>query len=287
MRIYGLMVSRSDHWILKRWLDSYGDQFVRLVVLDGTTNALVANKIRNITSFYSNVVYVHEGHFKGDARLEGKTDNGLRSLAWEFLDKKEVLGQWVVIAHADEFYLDAFTDMASLAERRGANVVQMEIIYAVPYINDKANLEQGTSLGPDSFDIVKRVRYCVKNYHWVEDRMFKYVSGHVKWGNAKSKVIPQYFPGIRKADFRGVMVHYKIHNFEPGFINESTGTFVDSSWSGIPSFEINNRKNGLMYSIINENEGSLIAAEVNQTCYSNRRATYWARYSCGKAHILF
>jgi hypothetical protein len=47
--IYGIMVTRSDHWVMSTWLKYYASAFRQLVVLDGSVSLLQREIIKNAT----------------------------------------------------------------------------------------------------------------------------------------------------------------------------------------------------------------------------------------------
>ena len=126
-RLYGIMVSRETHWVIRAWLEIHVSEFEKVVILDGSTSATASQYIGKIAQAYPNVLYVHEGSVKITGK---KTDNGLRGIAWSFLNVSEVLGSWVVIVHPDEFYPQRFADVAIAADSLKANAVAFNIWYA-------------------------------------------------------------------------------------------------------------------------------------------------------------
>ena len=223
-----------------------------------------AMKILDIVSKFENVIYSHESNFPGLVSAP-KTDNTMRSLAFSMLNQQEVLGHWVVIAHPDEFYVETFSDIGRRADLEFANIVQFEIWYAVPYFADHENLEAGIRLGPQSFNILSRVKYCVPSYYFTEERMFKYTSNNVRWGTASNLVTPEYFPNRKDFSKHPKYIHYKIHNFDKGVIGDD-GQFHDSMWSIIPQNEMKTKAHGTMYSLLDDGEGVRCSDLVESYC---------------------
>ena len=166
-KLFGLMVSSSDHWVMKTWLYHYSNQFEQLVILDGSKSNKAKAAVHAATKPYHNVIYSHESahHKKG---LVNKSDNSLRYIAFELLNKNDVLDNWVIIAHCDEFYLQRFDDLVQYTERRETkrcNNFTMGIIYGMPYWEDHIHMENEIKKGFENFDITKSIRYNVKgNY---------------------------------------------------------------------------------------------------------------------------
>jgi hypothetical protein len=268
--IYGVMVTRSDHWVMTTWLKNYASAFRQLAVLDGTMSLSQREIVKASTLFYPNVIYAHESQF---GNITHKTDNGLRGIAFSMLDQEKVIGMWVVIAHPDEFYPQTFLDLAKKADEKKFNVIPFKVWYAVPYIDDKARLEEGICLGPKTFNILQRVRYCFPTqlYKHVEARMYKHISKDVKWGTIHQHVIPETFPGKKDATFQGHYVHYKIHSFATKDIDEKTGVFTNSIWAKINTHELRNltsdKKIGL-YSFLKSGDGVTCASLVKKFCCS-------------------
>jgi len=269
--IYGIMVTRSDHWVMSTWLKYYASAFCQLAVLDGSVSLLQREIIKNATLKYSNVIYAHESKF---GNITHKTDNGLRGIAFSLLDQENVIGKWVVIAHPDEFYPQNFFELAEKADNRNSNVIWFKVWYAVPYIDDKPRLEEGINLGPKTFNILQRVRYCFPTqlYKHVEGRMYKHISKEVKWGTMHRHVIPEHFPSKKDAAFQGHYVHYKIHSFATKDIDEKTGVFINSVWAKINSHELRNltsdKKIGL-YSFLKSGDGVTCSSIINKFCSSS------------------
>ena len=280
--VFGIMVTRSEHWVMHKWLDFHIDQFTKLVILDGTTDESSRNMVKNAVSMYPNIIYVHESSVASDPRILNKTDNGLRELAFSFLNKEEVLGHWVVIAHADEFHLESFETTIDKAEREGATVVSMQIILALPYIEDKHHLENCTIRSPVDFDIIDCVRYCwdpkIPRLRRVgtpyrhgqrEERLFHYYSHEVRWEPMKhSMVTPLY---MRKKRVIGpFMVHYRIHNYDPDFVDymeQHEGMFRTSAWTKLEAWDLKTLDNGYLYSMLKLGEGIPTAQEVLSRCH--------------------
>ena len=160
-KVFGLMVSSNDHWVMKTWLYHYANQFEKLVILDGSKSSKAKAAIHAATKPFSNVIYSHESAHRG-AGLVNKSDNGLRYIAFELLNKTKVLGNWVIIAHCDEFYLQRFDDLVQYAETLNCNCFKMGIIYGMPYWEDRIHLENEKKKGFENFDITKAIRYNVK-----------------------------------------------------------------------------------------------------------------------------
>lgn len=270
--MYGIMVTRSDHWVIQTWLHYYAPVFHQLALLDGTVNISHRKMIKNATLQYPNVIYAHESQFLNVSYK--KTDNGLRGIAFSLLDQENVIGKWVVIAHPDEFYPQSFLKLSIEADKKNSNIIGFKVWYAVPYFDDSATLEDGIEHGPKVFNILQRVRYCFSPsaYRFSEIRMYKHISKEIKWGSMHKSTIPQYFPGKKGASFQGYYVHYKVHSFEPNEINEKTGEFSNSVWSGIPKNELRNiATNGKVgiYSILKSGEGHQCSTIVIDFCTSN------------------
>ena len=265
IKIFGIMVTRSEHWVIQTWLNTHAGEFEQLVILDGTELEFHQEKIKSWASKFANVKYQHERDFKFDIRLKHKTDNNLRSLVFSMLDQEHILNQWIVIAHADEFFSQKFSDLAKLADNEGANVINFVPWYTAPYITDSNYLEEGIKNGYENFNITKYVRYTVLDYYIHEYRMFKYINKDIKWGSSHSITIPEFFPRKKDASFLPRYIHYKIKNFDVDSI-ANDGTFITSVWSGIPSNEIKYTNGSKIYSLIAPNKGQLLAILIRNYC---------------------
>ena len=256
MQIYGLMVTQSDYWVMHTWLAVHAWQFEKLVILDGTTNVEHASRIEAAASLFDNVIYANEQQLSPPPP---KTDNGLRGVAWSLLpNQSQALGSWIVVAHPDEFYLQRFSDLASRAEAEDANLITMKVLYALPYVKDQLHLEKGVKAAYQNFNILHRVRYCVSDYLFLENRMYKYDSENIRWGTRHGYTLPEDFPNLRKANWSGWYVHYKLHNFDDNSLS-SDGKLVHSSWSNIGS-------SSDLYSNLDEKHAKLCAAMANELC---------------------
>ena len=255
------MVTRSDYWTMQTWLAAHAWQFENLAVLDGTVDADLALRIQTATMLYDNVIYTHERNLTIQRPV---TDNALRGAAWSlFPNATDLLGAWIVVAHPDEFYLQRFSDLASKAEAEGANALSMKTLYASPYFKDKMHLEEGIQAGMQSFNILYRVRYCVSDLFYPEDRMYKYETHDIQWGERPSYTLPEHFSGLKKAAWSGWYLHYKIHNFDHDAV-ASDGRLAHSSWSHTSSWgRISN-----MYTQLEESPAQLCAVMVHDVCAS-------------------
>ena len=104
-RIFGIMVTRSDYWVMHTWLATHAWQFEKLVILDGTSESH-SQFVEAAASMYDNVIYVNEKDVELPERI---TDNSLRGVAWSLLPNHEdMIGSWVVVAHPDEFFIVPF-----------------------------------------------------------------------------------------------------------------------------------------------------------------------------------
>lgn len=233
--IYGIMVCRSSHWVMGTWLALYAKDFKKLVILDGTDDQNISKLVKKIVEPYRNVIHIFESSVKIDGK---KTDNHLRGIAWSYLNATEVLGNWVVIAHPDEFFPISFVDIARKADMNGHNLVRSRSLMAVPYIGDRRALEEGIHEGPQCFNILNKVSRCLASYRFTEVRMYKYHSHEVKWNKSHSIVYPEIFPNKSKGLY-GFFLHYKIHNFGENTINKTTGRFTHSVWSAINPVKFN------------------------------------------------
>lgn len=260
MKIYGIMVTRSDYWVMHTWLAVHAWQFETLVVLDGTIDGHYASRIESQANLYDNVVYANERQLSLPDPI---TDNTLRGVAWSLLPNvSEVLGSWVVVAHPDEFYLQRFSDLATKAEAEGANAVSMKVFYALPYADDRAHLEEGVQASHKHFNILHRVRFCLSDYNFLESRMYKYESEDIRWGNRHSLTRPEHFPGLREADWTGWYVHYKVHNFDEDAV-ASNGKYTHSTWS-----ELGSSSN--IYASIDSDHAVLCSTMVDDVCTSSK-----------------
>lgn len=268
-KLLGVMVSRSDHWVLRQWLATFAHEFQLLVILDGS-DARHQGDVLKAARRHSNVLYFHESHFVNDSRIAKKTDNSLRGVAFDELAKHvPTLGRWVVIAHSDEYYVQSFWDVAKAAEAQAANVVNFYVWYAVPYIDDTALLEEGIRHGPERFNIVERVRYCFReaDHYFLEARMFKHVSLNVRWGTSHSLTVPEHFPGRKDWSYNPRYVHYKVHAFDNDTIDPKTGAFQNSAWSNIGGMQNRSSTGPVhMYSILASGNGVLCSRLVQQYC---------------------
>ena len=258
MRIYGLMVTRSDYWTMHTWLAVHAWQFESLVVLDGTVSTDLASRIEAATMNYDNVIYAHEKDLEVHRPI---TDNTLRGVAWSlFPNATDLLGAWIVVAHPDEFYLQRFSDLAHKAEGDGANALSMKILYALPFIKDRHHLEEGVRAAYQRFNILYRVRYCTSDYEFWENRMYKFDSLDIHWGNRHSYTWPEHFPGLKRAAWSGWYVHYKVHNFDDDAV-ASDGRLAHSSWSDIGS-------SSNIYSSLDDDHAKECAEMVSEVCTS-------------------
>lgn len=255
------MVTRSDYWTMQTWLAAHAWQFQNLAVLDGTVDADLALRIQTATMLYDNVIYTHERNLTIQRPV---TDNALRGAAWSlFPNATDLLGAWIVVAHPDEFSLQRFSDLASTAEAEGANALSMKTLYASPYLKDKMHLEEGIQAGMQSFNILYRVRYCVSDLFYPEDRMYKYETHDIQWGERPSYTLPEHFSGLKKAAWSGWYLHYKIHNFDHDAV-ASDGRLAHSSWSHTSSWgRVSN-----MYTQLEESPAQLCTVMVHDVCAS-------------------
>lgn len=270
VRIVGIMVARSEHWVLHTWLKLYAHEFDELVILDGSILSEHTRIMRTAVSNYTNIKYIHESEVvPALSSSSSRTDNSLRGIAWTYLDQSSVLGSWVVLAHADEFHLHDFRQLAALADRQRANLIKFKQFYASPHVLDKKYLEDGMKDGAQRFNIIKRTRYCAAQTY-VEDRMFKYQSG-MRWGSKHRLCIPERFPLKRPAYFQLKYLHFKIHNFDRDALS-STGLFTHSAWSDIPQNMIRSERNKSvdMYSVFGPgDEGSRCKQQILDYCSSD------------------
>eukprot|EP01035_Chromulina_nebulosa_P028753 gene28753-38006_t len=186
------MVSSSDHWVMKTWLYHYANQFERLVILDGSKSNTAKAAVLAATKSYRNVIYSHESAHKKS--MVNKSDNSLRYIAFELLNKNKVLDNWVIIAHCDEFYLQRFDDLVQYAETKGCNNFKMGIIYGMPYWEDHIYMENEIKKGFQKFDITKSIRYNVKGYRWSEQRAYRYTGREVWVKSGAGGTLPAIFP---------------------------------------------------------------------------------------------
>jgi len=228
--LYGIMVTRSDYWVISTWLEHHAALFVKLAILDGTADVSGRGMVEAACRKYENVIYAHESRFADDARVMKKSDNSLRSVAMDLLTERDVRTKWVVVAHPDEFYLQSLADLAVAADRSGATYIKFKQLLAMPHSSRKTELADAIQRGPEGFDIVRQITKCVVTGNRVEeDRMFKYLAG-VKFGWRHGLTIPERFPGKKEFATKGLYVHYKIHNFDSGAIARHGG-FTNSAWS--------------------------------------------------------
>ena len=214
------------------WLSIHAWQFEKLMVLDGSVRDDHAARIRLSVTRFDNVIYANEHQLSSPPPL---TDNGLRGVAWSLLSESTVsLGSWIVIAHPDEFYLQRFSDLATKAEADNANVLNMNILYALPNTEDRHHLNTDLRGSISTFNILHIVRYCKSNYSFQESRMYKYDDTEIRWGTSHAHTVPDSFPARRDAGWTGWYVHYKIHNFDEDAL-ASDGKLVHSSWSHVES----------------------------------------------------
>ena len=226
-RIFGIMVTRSDYWVMHTWLATHAWEFEKLVILDGTSESH-SQFVEAAASMYDNVIYANEKDVEMPERI---TDNSLRGVAWSLLPNHEdMIGSWVVVAHPDEFFIVPFAELAAKADAEDYNAILFVTLYALPYSQDKQHLEDGISAGSSHFDILDSVRYCQSDYSWLEHRMHKYDSPHQRWGDTHALTRPQHFPHVKEAPWRGWYIHYKLHNFDSDALS-SDGTFVHSRWA--------------------------------------------------------
>ena len=226
-KIYGIMVTRADYWVMQTWLAIHVWQFERLVILDGTRDEKQSELIQTAASTYENVVYANERDVEMPAQ---STDNSLRGLAWSMIANEINIGSWVVVVHPDEFYLHKFADLAAKADAEGFNGISFVTLYAMPYSKDAEHLEIGIREGVADFNILDRVRYCQSDWTWLEQRMHKYDNVHQHWGTAHAYTRPEHFPDPREAHWRGWYIHYKVHNFDADAL-ATDGWFSKSLWA--------------------------------------------------------
>ena len=119
--------------------------------------------------------------------------------------------------------------------------------------------------------------------------MFKYYSPEIQWNpKVHGLVIPSQFPNISRAVL-GMYIHYKIHNFDPGSINNKTGRFADSTWSGLHLLNhSHNHTSGFdIYSHYNVGDPvpPLCSSLMNEYCTTSAKPSK-SNVPCNRLHLI-
>jgi hypothetical protein len=201
-RLFGLMVTRNDHLILKKWLAEHASIFHKIAVVDGSD----CESTRELCENYLNIEYTKDP----DTWI---TDQTLRASGWELLKGYVSYGDWIMLCHPDEFYIHDPRQCMSVE----ANVVRWNALHVLPHTSEKTKWLDSR---PDT-----DVTTIFKHYWWHksgrptrENRMFRIVKAP-KWDlvskHASSSVLPKNYTKQRTWDKYPSYFHYKVWDLRP------------------------------------------------------------------------
>ena len=97
-QLLGIMASLHDTWMLSDWLHRHHAMFERLVLVDASVRPGAKRYTRDLCAEYAPVC-VH----MPQPPLPVVTDQTVRAVAMQVLGNP--VGRWVLLAHADEFFI--------------------------------------------------------------------------------------------------------------------------------------------------------------------------------------
>jgi hypothetical protein len=184
--------------------------FELLAVLDGSVNAAEARWTAQLCATYHNVRYMHERV----ANMTATTDQTARAAATRLLlvglgsldpdpwvDADRLLeGRWILLAHADEFYVQDARDLVQQLALRDpfATVVVFDILYAMPTRGEREPILAHNANGThsDTFEPIEHLAHCDASFPFREPRLFRWTRG-TRWGRRHGLTTPQVHPGHR------------------------------------------------------------------------------------------
>lgn len=221
IKIIGLMLTRDDKIVLKRWLSKYHDWFDIIFCLDGSQHFKDESKA-TLEEF--GVKYFHDDEFQ----FTKKTDQTLRGVLFEKIkeyikkENEKNVEYWIFLAHPDEFYLTPFPKVIEMAKKNNAELIEYNVYHNFPHTSE-------IQLFKEKKDIFE-LQYFVGTNH-MEKRCFKYQE-NLYYGEQHSLVIPTNVSRINSEKLRPIFYHYKIQEIDPKFYR-TDGKIKCSHWSGL------------------------------------------------------
>lgn len=236
LQLLGIMATFADSWFLPAWLHRHHALFERLVLVDASTDPLQLQLSRRVCQQYTVCRHLQQG------TLTSTTDQTVRAIAMQALG--EPVGRWILIAHADEFYVQDPRTVAAEADAMGVNAIDFRPMLAMPtpeeysairarqwHVEVAQAADARARFSPESgepllahtpatvaFEPLKWLQHHVASYTFLEARLFKWGKG-MRWGTKHSLVTPEFFPN-KKVDpaLTGFFVHFKVHDFGSGAV---------------------------------------------------------------------
>ena len=223
IKIIGLMLTRDDKVVLKKWLSKYHDWFDIIFCLDGSQR--FKNESKALLEEFG-VNYYHDDDF----RFTKKSDQILRGVVFQKIkthiqaENDKNAEYWIFIAHPDEFYLTPFPKDIETAKKNNAELIEYNVYHNFPHTSE-------IELFKEKKDIVELKHFVSTSY--MEKRCFKYYD-HLQYGDLHSLVIPSNVNRINSEKFRPIYYRYKIQEIDPTYYR-TDGVLKCSQWSGLRS----------------------------------------------------
>ena len=256
-----LLVGKADVLLVHDWLVRHVAIFETLVAIDGTSNAYVQQQLSN----YPNVIRIDERSLN----LPHVNDQLLRAPAMEYFDKGNPIGRWIMICHADEFWMIDPRQIVHQVDPIQHNAIRMPVLTASPMESDyfqqvqqlqaqlstsiTATQESEPDVAYSNFHIMEVSKWAhnpngtseLATRKYRETRFVHWEKG-MAWGDRRAMVIPEHVPGGKYKTLHlnaATYVHFKLHDFAANalsggfrFANSNLMTGVhnnsDEGWMG-------------------------------------------------------
>mmetsp|Transcript_40266 Transcript_40266/g.97192 ORF Transcript_40266/g.97192 Transcript_40266/m.97192 type:complete len:414 (+) Transcript_40266:122-1363(+) len=241
-----LLVGKSDVYTLQDWLHRHVGLFEKLVVIDGSENEWVRDLVQNYDDDTTNKNNGRVDMMKDAAvpqqqqpqrrrriywlseaslNLTVVTDQSLRAPAMSILG--DPVGKWIMICHADEFWVMDPRPLidSALSRNQKVNLIRVSTLTASPlestYHKTVQLLEEEPALLYNGSFHIQQVcnwahhpkapfgKFTMANG---ENRLVQWQEG-MRWGTHKhSLVVPELFDDYVPGRI-GFYVHFKMHDF--------------------------------------------------------------------------
>jgi Glycosyl transferase family 2 len=218
--LHAILLTKDDDLIIGSWLARHHGLFKWISVVDGSRSGAT----ETLCATYENVI-----HRRDPAGLI--TDQTLRHAAFEQLRPNLAMGDWIFVAHPDEFLLHDPRSFMSI----DANLMMWLPLPVLPHTSERSAWETAE---------VKNPVNLFKHYWWrqgslphCEHRMWRYVKEPV-WDlqNPKksSTVIPVNFHGESISSALPLYLHYKCFDLDVQRYDATGSSTVSGLNTGLP-----------------------------------------------------
>lgn len=218
--LHALLLTKDDDLIIGTWLARHHGLFRTISVVDGSRS----DRTARLCAQYANTLHRRDP--------EGLiTDQTLRHAAFEQLRPRLELGDWIFVAHPDEFLLHDPRSFMALE----SNLMMWLPLPVLPHTSDRAAWEASTDKDPVQL---------FKHYWWrqgslphCEHRMWRYVREPV-WDLQNPKksttVIPLNVHGESISSALPLYLHYKCFDLNVQRYDAAGSSKVSGLNTGLP-----------------------------------------------------